>query len=259
MKHTLCYISACVCMLVTALTVSAQQTEDNSLTPYWEYSVGLYGSFNLDQHSAGMQGLPTIPSCCPEYSDGTGTGMMIGGLVDFFLAEKFSLQGRVSLHSGGGLLEARETETVNTDGTAQTGVFEHTIKSKHMWLNIEPLITFSPADKFKILLGPTVGLLMSASFSQKEEILEPSDATFENDSTTRAIYSGDIPQTNTLFVGITGGLRYEIPISGNMWSIAPEVFYTFGLTNLQQNEAWKMNALRFGLAVQYNSWVTPKP
>lgn len=249
-----------VCMLVAFSSVSAQQTEeDSALMPYWVYSVGVFGSFNLDQHSAGMRGLPTIPSCCPEYTDGTGTGFMIGALGDFFLAKDFTLQGRLSIHTGGGLLRATEEEMVNTDGTAQVGVFEHTITSDHLWLTAEPLVTYSPLKNFKVLLGPTVGMLLSASFDQKETLLQPSGATFENGETTRAVYGGDIPQTNSMFFGITGGLRYEIPISGQTWSIAPEMFYTLGLTNLQQSDTWKMSAIRFGLSLQYNSFVTPKP
>lgn len=260
MKYVLCCLAVCICLLTSHSVTTAQQVEANKiLAPYWEYSLGVYGSFNFNQHSAGMRGLPTIPSCCPEYGNGTGTGLMLGAMLDLYLAEKFSLYSRVGIHSGGGLLRALETETVNTDGVAQKGVFEHTITSKHTWLIAEPLLSFAAIDRLNVMVGPTVGLLLSASFAQKEEILEPSDAMFNNDSTTRAIYSGDIPQTNTLSFGITGGVRYEIPISGNMWSVAPELFYTLGLTNLQQSQAWKMNAVRLGITIQYNRWIQPLP
>jgi len=227
--------------------------------PYRDVSIGLFGSFNLNSHSAGMQGLPTIPSCCEQYDNGSGTGFIIGALLDMYIVDNFTFQGRVGIHSGGGLLRALENEVVNTDGTDQNGVFEHVITSKHLWLTIEPMITFSPFDKMQILLGPSAGVLLSASFTQRETILQPSDALFENDSISRAIYSGDIPRPNSLALGITGGLRYEIPFSNTDWSVAPEVFYTLALTNLQESQTWKMNALRLGVSFQYSFWIEPLP
>lgn len=260
MKLFLRFLCISACLLTTHGVLSAQQalTED-SLVAYRDVSLAVFGSYNLNQHSAGMRGLPTIPSCCPTYDNGSGTGFILGAMLDMYIIDDFTFQGRVGIHSGGGLLRALENEVVNTDGTEQNGVFEHVITSKHLWLTIEPMIAFAPIDRMQLLLGPSVGLLLSASFSQRETILQPSDALFENDSTSRAIYSGEIPQRNSVAFGVTGGLRYEIPVPDSDWSIAPELFYTLALTNLQQSQAWKMNAIRLGLSVQYSFWIDPLP
>jgi len=206
-----------------------------------------------------MQGLPTIPSCCPVYGTGTGNGFILGLLFDVLFTESIGAQARVGIHNGGGLLRALENETVNTDGVEQQGVFEHTITSKHFWLTVEPLFAYTVNEHLQFMLGPSFGVLLSSSFSQKETILQPSDALFNNDSTSRAIYSGKIPETKTFAFGITSGIRYEIPVMDRDLSIAPEVFYTYSLTSLQSSESWTMNAFRIGLSVQYNFWIYPLP
>ncbi len=240
--------------------VLAQSSAPATTEPIRTQSFGVYGSIGLNMFGTDIAGLPGIPSCCPQYNSGSGVGFAVGGLYDYPVTSTFSILGRLSLFSAGGTITATEQELLNTDGVEQYGTFEHTIATQRFGIGLEPLAQLRVMDKLAAVLGPSIGYFFSSSFEQKEHILEPAGAVFENGQPTRFTYSGNVPDASSLFFGIVVGLRYEIPIAADSsLSVVPELTYTHGLTSLQSSQDWSLQSIRAGIAVQWNSWKKPEP
>src|SRR5947208_13248547 len=75
-------------------------------------SFGIFGDLSLNQHSANFQGLPGVPSCCPRYETGSGTGPAFGGIFQLPLTNLLDFQLRATYHSLNGTLSETETTTV---------------------------------------------------------------------------------------------------------------------------------------------------
>jgi len=91
---------------------------------------------------------------------------------------------RVGVFDLSGLLSYDEDIKVpDINGEAEDGVFEHTIDASIMSAGIMPLMSFHATDNILINLGFRAGYIFTKSFSQKEEIKEPSWGTFEDTGT----------------------------------------------------------------------------
>src|SRR5205807_4091111 len=75
-------------------------------------SFGIFTDLSYNRHSANFQGLPGVPSCCPRYESGTGTGPVLGGIYQLPLTPLFDLQLRAIYHSLSAMLSATETTDV---------------------------------------------------------------------------------------------------------------------------------------------------
>ncbi|HCN05597.1 MAG TPA: hypothetical protein DIS79_08250, partial [Bacteroidetes bacterium] len=252
--------------LCFAATPPVQEETAKLEKAYRSHSFGAFGGATLNNHTVDLKGLPDIPTCCSKFENGTGLGFAVGGLFDYNLgdargiADGLSIQARLAIMSGPAALSAEERTTVNTNGTPSQGVFQHSLDVSRIFISAEPLLAYQVFGGLQVLAGPSLGLQISSTFEQEERLLEPSDAVYENDQKVRLVYSGSVPQSSTVAIGVTGGVRYAIDVNASKtMAIVPEVFYTIGLNNLQQSQPWTMNSLRAGVAVQWNTWVTLPP
>jgi len=63
------------------------------------------------------------------------------------------------------------------------------------------------------------------------------------------MHEGDIQDVSKLRIGLKVGLQYEINIPGQFY-LVPAVYYNLGLTNLSQEEDWRVSALQIGLDIR---------
>ncbi|MDP4235800.1 MAG: OmpA family protein [Bacteroidota bacterium] len=223
-------------------------------------SFGIFGDFSLNKHSANFQQLPGVPSCCPRYESGSGTGPAFGGLYFEPLSELFDLELRALYHSLSGTLSETEATTVLHNGVPTQGAFQHTLSTGLSTISIEPMLDLKLIGDLRMNFGFDVGILLAKSYSEQEEITQPDGAgTFldsvggDTHSRIRNQQSGTIPNASTLQVAALGGLSYALPLNaGHTTYLVPEVLYSFGITKIASDLAWNVNSLRIGASIVFS-------
>ena len=252
-------------LIISALAYSSvySQLTDNPLIPLkkqHDYQrFGIFGSFNLNQHPSEFQSLPGVASCCQDFTNGSGTGFMVGLLYEYPLQDNLFLGIRAGYLTRDGKFSRDENEIVNVFGRDTLGLIRHTLETKLADIAIEPTINYRFFDRFLVHAGlQFIPFSLKKSFSHHEDLIIPEIGTFENDSRRRLDSSGNISNFSPFKLSLLGGLSYELPLnSDGSWILAPEIFYTYGLLPEIKDSTWKVNMLRFGLALKYSP--IPKP
>lgn len=219
----------------------------NSLT-----QIGGFAFASSNMHSADFQTLPGVFGCSPGYKSGSGFGFSFGGIYQIPINSNLSLQMRGAFSSLGSTLSVEENignSRVNNE--AVPTIAKHTLESSISTIEIQPMLYFQPLNNpLNLSFGLNTGLLVSASYTQKEEIQTPSNALFENGLRQRNVSNGTISNTTALQLGALVGAGYDVLVGRNIF-VTPEVQYGLQLTNLVSDVAWKSNSLRFGVSVRY--------
>lgn len=219
----------------------------NSLT-----QVGGFAFASSNMHSADFQTLPGTFGCSPGYTSGSGFGFSIGGIYQTPINSSFSLQIRGAFSSLGSTLTREENignSRVNNEAVAT--ISKHSLESSISSIEIQPMLYFQPLNNpLNVSFGLNTGLLVGATYSQKEEIQSPSNALYENNLRQRNVSSGSISNTSALQLGALVGAGYDVLVGRNIF-VTPEIQYGLQLTNLVSDINWKANSLRFGVSVRY--------
>jgi hypothetical protein len=248
------------CAQVT--TVFAQNSIiDSTGKKTLEWTLMLSGGLNLNQHQANFTGMPGVPSCCPQYSDGSGNAPSFGATFSLPISRSLFAEMHVGFEMLNGTMTAQQTQVIDNNGLA-VGLFEHNIDTRISVLIFEPMAKYTLWKTLAVHGGLSIGALLRTTYSQSETLLAPSDITFENDSRVRNKREGTIAQTSALQAGLTAGLSYDFPINAEgSLAITPQLFYTFGLTNIiSTSDTWRISSLRAALGVTYSFLkAPPKP
>jgi outer membrane protein OmpA-like peptidoglycan-associated protein len=219
---------------------------------------GIFGNYNLTSYSADFRSFPNVPSCCPQYSDGTGSGFSAGLLYQLPLADQLRLALRAGYSSRSGTLTREENTTVTGNIPA---IFEHRVDASLADIGIEPLVQYNLFGSLWLNVGARVALVTTNQFSQKETIITPTDGVFPNGSSTRnELTDQPIPNSSSLFAAALGGISYDLPLNAKGTLIlAPEVLYSLGITPVVSGLDWSTNSLRIGLALKYSPAPSKEP
>lgn len=239
-------------LISLTLSITAQEnTYINYKVPAW----GIYGGLNFNSHSVDFQRLPGTYECCNQYEKGSGMGPNFGVLYSMPLADFLMFDLRLGYFSRNGIISADEPVVLNYNGNAVNGIFEHSIDAGIASLALEPVLGFKVFSGLKFNIGLNAGFLFNKTYELSENIKSPSDGTFENNQRTRLVQTGDIEESSALDLSPLAGLSYDIPLdSRKEWYITPEVSYYFGLTDILNENKWKINTLRAGIALKYAPW-----
>ncbi|MFN8361052.1 MAG: OmpA family protein [Candidatus Kapaibacterium sp.] len=238
-------------LIAGSVSASAQNTADKVRTRY-----GIYGDFGLNTHSANFQKLPGVPSCCPRYEDGSGSGISLGALMEFPLAENMLLSMRVGYSSLNATLKTTEPLPVIINGQLTDIFSEHSVAATLSSVGIEPLVGYKVFGDMYLQLGGRLGLMMQKGYEQKEQIKDGYPGTFGDGRRVNNELSGDIPNASGIAASLMFGGSYDLPLNKDRtFILAPEVFYSLGLNQIASDLDWKANTLRFGIALKYS----PKP
>lgn len=225
------------------------------------WRAGLNMGLQINLFDAAFSALPGIPSCCPEYRDGGGTGFGIGGSFEMPLSQELWLGAQLFYADLGGSTEAEERETVYDGSGAVSATFGHSIVSGIHVLGIGSTGIYEPLSGLHLFAGPRLHLTVGSSFRQEERILAPSDIRYENNRRIRMQYEGDIPSTQSLNVAFSAGVRYELPWEGiRNIILAPEIsgWYSFG--DVADGTDWSVHGVRFGINALFTRYAPlPSP
>ncbi|MFN8359382.1 MAG: OmpA family protein [Candidatus Kapaibacterium sp.] len=243
--------------LIVALFIGSLQlhAQDSERPAY-----GVYGDFALNFHTASFRQLSGIPNCCKEFDSGSGSGFSLGALYQFSLARKLTMQLRGGYQQFSAELITPEATTIFSGGGAADGEFEHHLTATLSTVGVEPILGYRLFGRVNLHAGFRVGMLMSKGFRQYEQITKPVDAATFLDSAgkdsgrrLRNEFSGDIPDAQSLQLSAIIGASMKVPInSSRTLFLAPELFYTLGLTNVARDLSWKANTLQLGIALKYS-------
>lgn len=213
---------------------------------------GAFVDYQYNLHAADFRALPGVPSCCPQYVDGGGSGFGIGLLYELPIAERMLVAIRGSYATHGGLLQSQESTTVGIAGVPTEALIEHSLDASLASVGIEPMLGYRIADGLFLNGGGRIGLVTTASYTQDEVLLSPA-GTFENGLRTRNAQGGEIHDASSLYSALIAGINYRLPMNAEQTLIlVPELQYAFGLTQVVRDLNWTAGGLRAGVAVIFS-------
>lgn len=241
------FILAIIGTLLLSVSVHAQIYDS-----LYRASIGIMGGAGFSMHSVDFRTLPGIPSCCPQYSSGTGTGFIAGLSFDYPLSASLLLDMRATLHKQNARLVTQERKTV-FDGTQSVdGIFEHSIDATIPIYSIIPSLRYIFLDNFNVRVGMNVGIISSAEYLQEEVLASPTNLVFSNGSSVWLSSSGSIPRLNSMQVSAVSSIGYDVPLNQRRTFVAtPEVTYTFGFTDVLNTNPWKIQTIGAGIGLRY--------
>lgn len=245
-------ISGCIVAMLLLSSSSVSQRTVVFDTVRSRYGIFLHYHFN--KHRTDFRAIPGIPNCCPQFTDGSGSGITIGALYEIPVSRSILFGIRPAFSIEDALLEKDEPITLSVDGIATPGIFRHIIDAKISSFGIEPQFLWRISNRLMLHFGFRSAFLMKHTFSQKEELLEPIDVgTFENGKRIRNEISANIPRTNSLRHSLLLGGSYEFPLNKTSSYIgAIELLYAIGRTPVVKELDWYINTLRLGVALKWS-------
>jgi len=216
---------------------------------------GLFYNYQLNYHKAEFTGLPNVPSCCPKYQAGYGTGLSAGLLYELPLPYSLYIGLGIGYSVLNGKLTADEYQEIRIDNTLQKAKIEHTIDTKISSLFVEPYLAYNIFAGLDINIGGHIGYIVKNDFHQFEKLMEPADhGYFENTGTrTRNDITGKIDSLKTLYSGIWCGISYHLRLDAEAsFLLVPAISYLLGMSDFFSDKPWSVNSVRLGLQVKYS-------
>jgi outer membrane protein OmpA-like peptidoglycan-associated protein len=249
-----------VCIAV--LSGASLLAHDTTLT---RLRVGGGIAAGINQHTANFRQLTSFPACCPEYTSGSGFHLGYSLHLDYqpetnLLGMPYAYGVRVSGTGFSGILTDDEEIGMVINGPNVTrGVARHTIDATFTTVGVEPYLRAEniAGTQLSASAGLFAGFPVSSTFNQKEELIEPTDAsyTFETGSRTRGISNGEIPSPASPFVAAILGVGYMHELDARR-TIEPRIETLIGLTDLTSAVSWGVTSFRVGVNVHFR---VPKP
>ena len=209
-----------------------------------------YESFDRSFHTAGFSQLPGTPGCCPNFTEGSGTGFAGGGILHWPLSNAFFLQLRAGYGSDDAILKSDEPTVFNLDGEAVPGLIHHEINARESFLSVEPQLGVFLWKGLHLIGGVWAGYVVSGAYDQSETLIEPSRGTFNNGLRTRNPSSGNIPDVSLIAVSAVGGIGWSFAFTkNNSVVLAPEITWRHQLTRIVSGLDWQRQSLSFGLSL----------
>ena len=263
--------------LLTSFALSAQdQSGEERLTPAERQALqqmrprlGIYGDLGLNLHTGSFFGLPEALSCClndsTAFGGDLGFGFSGGFLFELPLTPKWFLEVRAGYSSVGALLttQANIGPVLVGESDTASGISEYTLDASLGEIGGGFTIGWRPLDMpLTFRFGPEFGIFMQKSYTQQEELIEPSSAAFiapDGSATrTRNVSSGDIANTG-LQINAVLAADYELPMNADRTLLlVPELRYSFPFAPVRDDLDWNIHRIRAGVALKY-SLPLPKP
>jgi len=253
MKHRLTSALAALLLSAGFTSVLAQDARP-------EY--GIVGQWLLNQHTGDFRKLGTYPSCCPEFTSGSGSGFGIGAWAGFPLSTNLRLLTRLTYSSESGVLEDDERSFVadlrdTTNPKVVDANFHHELTATLTSIGIQPMVAWRAIGGLDIMGGVRLGIVTTATFRQTEVLTAPEDyGAYLGAGRTWVDTGGAIPDASSIRATLSVGARYVLPLNAaNTVFLAPEFTYQYALTGVTSSVNWNVHQLSAGLGIAWS----PKP
>lgn len=232
--------------VVSALPASAQSSGN--------VRFGLFGNLMMNIHSGPFKELPGFPSCCQEYTSGFGLNGGAGVQGSLRISPSLHAGLRIDFSSYGATLSREEIfpVVVLPADKLEEGTIEHTIDAQLPAYGFEPILMYQRSE-LMLWAGPRISYISDNTFQQREEILSPDAAVFED--TRRKVRNerdGHIPTFEPMQVGFTLGASYDIPLNKqHTVLLQPQITFFHNFTSMLTDLEWQAHAIRIGVGLSF--------
>ncbi len=253
----------CAFILLTTGLMGQEGIIQDSVNYELKAKYGIMGGYNINLHSSSITNIKGFNSCCPEFKGGFGTGFYFGGLIEYPIDEKLQLMLRLGYSSYNGLLSEEVTLPVLdiVTGGSIPAVIENRFDVQYGTVGIEPMVSYRLTENIFGHAGFRAGFMVDNHYSHIEEIKSPKDrGTFSNGLQTWNVSYGDLPDRNSLLLGLRLGASYTLPLNKQKsLFLAPEIFYTLQFTSAMKEQSWMVHQIQLGASFKYRQPPPPPP
>lgn len=241
-------------LVALLLTLNISTAAERRGSPDTLRSYGLFAHYMNVDHIANFTELQGVPTCCPLFGNGSGSGFAIGAQIEWPMPYGLRLGLRGGFFSFDGEMTSSEEVVIRIDSEEGIGRFNHILTSDFFDVAFEPYLSYNPVGGLKLHFGGHMGFSMQKDFTYVEKLYEPANRGVFADTGTRSRNkkSGAIPKSKSSATALIFGASYDLPLTKDNWLLlAPEIFYHHGMSQVGNNTDWKMNKLRIGLCLKY--------
>lgn len=194
---------------------------------------------------------------CGTFTDGTSNGFLGGLTVEHsILGDALELSGSVIYAMRPATLVTTSQDNFEVlDPSTNSYVNltrEHVFNADLGYISVEVGLRSRPLDWLPIYLRVVADAgnpLVSADYTQTEEIVNPDGVLFPDGTQKRTTGSGEFPGMGTSY-GVSGGIGAAFAVSKRV-EICPEVSYRYGLNSLTSEAEWKQSWAAATLQIRY--------
>jgi outer membrane protein OmpA-like peptidoglycan-associated protein len=207
--------------------------------------LGVFLGGNLNRPRVNFYEIPGLGGNLTPYYEGNGFGGCGGFIGELPIFPWLHLDARASVvqHNVSLLSVPESTPVGSNDGNSDIGKFQRVLDVQLATAGLQLFLGISPVQNLNIFLGARGDLFFLKRYDQIEKLLEPSYGRFDDglksgNYRTRNPQGGVLPSVRAwgvanLSVALMGGIGYELPVNAaQSLTIAPEFFYSRGLTNV---------------------------
>ncbi len=219
---------------------------------------GYFGNFN---------GFPNY-DCCGHFTKGKGLGFDIsttGVFRSIYSTNLFNLNyfTTAAVRNLSGKFEYEEYfADVIYNEKVYKAISRHTLETEIFTFSFTQGLDLDNLFKLKPLsfrFGTSLNIPFKHNFHQKEELIAPEQAYFENKQKTRNVFEGEINNFRNPLFGLFFNIGLKIFLVGNSY-IKPNLYFDVPLSTLAKNVNLNTFHLSLGISVGYNIPGTmPKP
>ncbi len=246
------------CILIILLIGTANLSllaDDVDSNKRFRFGALLGGSANF--HAASFGALAGFPSCCPQYTSGSGLAPTVGVFAEIPLSSSVSHMIRATLSDLGAQLTASESITTIVNNRLTLARIQHSVNATIKGIGIEPDMHFRLGSSLGLYVGLRCEFSLKGEISQKEELVSPEVGTFENGRRIRNEVQGQIFALQPIVASAVGGIRWELPMNRDASVLLiPELAVSFGINTITASEEWRVHGVRLSASIAFQS---PRP
>ncbi len=258
MKICLAVVTLFFFILCTIEIAFANEDQDiqKKYTPFIVFGGA---SLNGNIYQSKFKQLTGVENCCTEFTNAFGIATNFFGGIEYKLT-----QGLLGDESRVGLVISYSNLSANFIEEKFIGnyISGDIVKKEIVEYQINPSVTAAmaglyyslyPVNNLPLVIsaGVKYGLYLNQSYEQKEILLQPKEAVFENGTKERAFRSGEIPNASSNYFGINIGISYEV-FKFTDFVLRPQIEYTHSFTDVASSLDWKAHTLSAGFALLWN-------
>lgn len=207
-----------------------------------------------------FQSLPGFPSCCPEFSGGSGIGLGVGLGADVPIVGNLLVSLRAGTADHGHTLTTLERISVLVEGNEATADVTHSMALTQQVYTAEVLLGYRLS---RVTLRAGLGYVLRgpATISAEERLEEPAGAAFiDTQSPLRNQRTGPLPQerSSSLQLGLSVALSFPLDRE-NRWQLAPEVGVAFPLESITSSTSWMVTIPTASIRCSWSPFGTDTP
>lgn len=191
--------------------------------------------------STAFRSLPGFPSCCPEFTSGSGTGLALGLGADVPLLDNVLLSVRGSTVSHGHSLTTQERISVIVNGRFTSADVTHQIDLTQQVYSADVLLGYR-LNLITVRAGLGYLVRGPGTIAAEERLDNPAGATFvDTESPVRNVRSGSLPDAVASSWQLGASIGVAFPLDARrQWHVAPEVGLSVPLASVTTAVTWTL-------------------